>query len=373
MRAPQYQQATSGVQPVAARFQAPEMRTGPVAAALMGAAETLQQFAADKAKRDELAARTASGEAALAFQDQAGAIMAEATTARGLNAQAAHKSADEALREVQQKLIGGATSPLARQLIKQQTDAYLVGYRADLAKHETQQVFAAAGDTFGAQADAARQAAAQQWQNPQAVAAQVQIGRNAAEQQALLLGKSPEAVAQSVKDYESAVHRGTVEMLFAGGENDGALEYAKAHLDRMNLGDQTAIMGALKETAQNRQAYSDAQAAIAVGGPVPAASSSAKFTPPVRNGHITDAFGAARPGGRAHNGVDFAAPEGTSVTPIAPGTVVATGQDARSGLYVVVDHGGGLVSTYSHLGRQEVKGGEKVGVERRAKLTPLAG
>jgi hypothetical protein len=97
MRAPQYQPATNGAAPVNARLQAPQANTGIVGEALQNAAEALNQFNAEKEKRDELAARAESGEAALFFQDQAGQIMADATSAKGLSSQPAHKAADEAL------------------------------------------------------------------------------------------------------------------------------------------------------------------------------------------------------------------------------------------------------------------------------------
>jgi len=91
-RAPEYQPATTGAEPVTARLQAPQGSGGIIAEALGNAAEQLRQFGEAKARRDELAARAESGEAALSFQDQAGGIMAEATASRGLNAQPAHKA-----------------------------------------------------------------------------------------------------------------------------------------------------------------------------------------------------------------------------------------------------------------------------------------
>jgi hypothetical protein len=106
-------------------------------------------------------------------------------------------------------------------------------------------------------------------ENPTTVAAQVQIGRDAKAAQGRLLGKSPEVISQETHDYESGVHRNIVERLYAAGDNDAALDYAKANLGQMNIGDQTSIMAMLKATAQNREAADDAAWATGQGGPVP--------------------------------------------------------------------------------------------------------
>jgi murein DD-endopeptidase MepM/ murein hydrolase activator NlpD len=52
---------------------------------------------------------------------------------------------------------------------------------------------------------------------------------------------------------------------------------------------------------------------------------------------------------RPHLGVDFAAPAGTPVRSIGPGTIQCAGDKAAFGNHVEIDHGGGFVSTYSHL------------------------
>lgn len=54
---------------------------------------------------------------------------------------------------------------------------------------------------------------------------------------------------------------------------------------------------------------------------------------------------------RMHEGVDLAAPLGTSVLAARDGTVVAAGDDPVLGLRVIVEHEGGLRTTYGHLSR----------------------
>lgn len=63
-----------------------------------------------------------------------------------------------------------------------------------------------------------------------------------------------------------------------------------------------------------------------------------------------------------HNGVDFAAPTGTSVLAAGDGKVVAIGNNGKYayGRYIAIDHGNGLVTMYGHLSAATAKLGSKV-------------
>lgn len=52
---------------------------------------------------------------------------------------------------------------------------------------------------------------------------------------------------------------------------------------------------------------------------------------------------------RTHDGVDIAAPEGSSVMAASAGTVVAVDQDALMGTTVVIEHDGGYHTLYANL------------------------
>ena len=73
---------------------------------------------------------------------------------------------------------------------------------------------------------------------------------------------------------------------------------------------------------------------------------------PVAAGEITSGFGyrahpvTGEPG--LHAGIDIAAPEGTPIVAAFHGTVRRVGADARSGNYVILDHGGGMQTLYAH-------------------------
>ncbi len=52
---------------------------------------------------------------------------------------------------------------------------------------------------------------------------------------------------------------------------------------------------------------------------------------------------------RPHNGVDFAAPPGTPVRAAGDGVVQWAGRNGEYGKHIAINHGEGLVTTYSHL------------------------
>ncbi len=70
---------------------------------------------------------------------------------------------------------------------------------------------------------------------------------------------------------------------------------------------------------------------------------------------------------RMHDGVDLAAPLGTSVVAARDGIVIAAGEDPVLGLRVIVEHEGGLHTIYGHLSRiaivlnQMVRSGTMIG------------
>ena len=68
-----------------------------------------------------------------------------------------------------------------------------------------------------------------------------------------------------------------------------------------------------------------------------------------------------RPAREGYEGVLIAAPGGTPVQAAASGTVVFAGsQGTTNGIFVVVDHGAGLVTVYAHLARAAVSAGAAV-------------
>jgi murein DD-endopeptidase MepM/ murein hydrolase activator NlpD len=61
-----------------------------------------------------------------------------------------------------------------------------------------------------------------------------------------------------------------------------------------------------------------------------------------------------------HGGVDFAAPQGAPIMAPAPGRVALAEDQYFSGGTVILDHGGGLFTTYFHMSSIDVAPGDLV-------------
>lgn len=81
------------------------------------------------------------------------------------------------------------------------------------------------------------------------------------------------------------------------------------------------------------------------------------FGMPTR-GRLSSGFGTRW--GRAHEGIDLAAPIGTAVYASDGGVVIWAGTKGTYGKFIMIDHGGGYVSAYGHLSKYSVSVGDKV-------------
>jgi septal ring factor EnvC (AmiA/AmiB activator) len=74
---------------------------------------------------------------------------------------------------------------------------------------------------------------------------------------------------------------------------------------------------------------------------------------------------------QSHQGVDYTIPEGESIFATADGVVKEVlGKTSTSGITVVIDHGNGYTTSYSHLQKAKVKRRQKV---RRGDIIALSG
>ena len=103
---------------------------------------------------------------------------------------------------------------------------------------------------------------------------------------------------------------------------------------------------------------------------------------PMSGGRVTQPFGPSDlllepPLGKYahfHTGIDIAAPFGTTVTAAAPGVIVAVGHSGVGyGNYVVIGHGGGIMTLYGHLLETDVLVGDVVGRGQRIGLEGSTG
>ncbi|MFP5223497.1 MAG: M23 family metallopeptidase [Acidobacteriota bacterium] len=145
----------------------------------------------------------------------------------------------------------------------------------------------------------------------------------------------------------------------SAGEAAPARTDAQTVLTRMEV--QSAFLRALNRPVRLAALDGkDAQELLATG---PNALGAAPDAWPVR-GVISSEFGMRLSpfAGQEefHRGVDIMAPAGSPVRAPAPGRVSFAGEDAEGSLAVVLDHGGGYMTTFSHMQRVEVKPGESL-------------
>lgn len=123
-------------------------------------------------------------------------------------------------------------------------------------------------------------------------------------------------------------------------------------------------------------------AEAAVGGQeAETSTAAASFANPLPAGRVTSPYGPTRDpwSGEVvhHRGIDVAAPAGEGVGAAAAGVVeVATTRysgGASHGTVVVLDHGGGVKTFYSHLETLDVEAGQKVGRGQQLGLVGATG
>ncbi len=104
--------------------------------------------------------------------------------------------------------------------------------------------------------------------------------------------------------------------------------------------------------------------------------SSLSLSPPVE-GRISSGYGTRHDpmDGKLHhhNGIDIAVPEGTPITPAAPGRVVFSGQSGGYGNCVVIEHGNGMTSIYAHNSVNYVRTGDLVDQDKIIALSGSTG
>jgi len=132
-------------------------------------------------------------------------------------------------------------------------------------------------------------------------------------------------------------------------------------------------IGKLRE-ARNKQSSDDSRIAMTLSGHIPADQSSEEthrivdkayenaiggVQPLAGNPSKTGAFGEQRPG-HIHDGIDLAAAQGTAITSMRSGRVIAVGAKGGYGQVIEVLQDDGKTALYAHTSSQNVKKGDLV-------------
>lgn len=137
-----------------------------------------------------------------------------------------------------------------------------------------------------------------------------------------------------------------------------------AQMEELSAAEESQLEGLIRQ----RQAELEAQRAAArraagIAGTAPPPSGGGSFSWPV-SGTITSPFGwRSNPYGGApefHQGLDIAAPTGTTVAAASSGTIILAQWYGGYGNYILIDHGGGYSTGYGHLSAIYVSVGQTV-------------
>ncbi len=133
-----------------------------------------------------------------------------------------------------------------------------------------------------------------------------------------------------------------------------------AEIESLSAAEESELEGLILERERELEAQ---QRAAGIAGGVESEGGRGGFSWPV-TGTITSPFGwRSNPFGGApefHQGLDIAAPQGTTVTAAAAGTVIMAQWYGGYGNYILIDHGGGYSTGYGHLSAMYVANGQTV-------------
>ncbi len=169
-------------------------------------------------------------------------------------------------------------------------------------------------------------------------------------------------VVQSKLD-ESQAHEATLQAQLAALKAASDATVAKYRVG-VEIARQAALERARREAAERGVSVSDAG-----------------WTRP-SDGWISDGYGPRTPiwtgygwSNPFHRGLDFAASCGSGMYAASGGRVSFTGWDGGLGYHIEIDHGGGIISTYSHIQRGGilVRWGAEVGPGEKIALTGTTG
>jgi murein DD-endopeptidase MepM/ murein hydrolase activator NlpD len=133
-----------------------------------------------------------------------------------------------------------------------------------------------------------------------------------------------------------------------------------AQMEDLSAAEESALEGLILEREREMEAE---RKAAGIAGGTESEGAAGSFSWPV-TGTITSPFGwRSNPFGGApefHQGLDIAAPSGTTVTAAAGGTVIMAQWYGGYGNYILIDHGGGYSTGYGHLSAIYVSNGQAV-------------
>lgn len=368
-RIPQYGAPQVGpVQTTSARFRAADNdggAAGAIGRGLQQAGGAVANYAAAQDEIEERLAKANADNLYLAAQSSASTVLADFRTKPGKLALDARHQVDKSLDEAVNSALAQADQR-TKKFLEPQLGRLRAVAGTDIATYSIVQAKAYEQETgiakLGNFMENARAADDPSVRAEFIAQIKTQVRANA---ELAGLGDA-DVIAVEERKAVSSVHGSVVDRYLSGEDVEMAKAYFDANEDEMTGNDRNAALAALKSPLLARDTESGVSEILGIASP--AAAQSTNYSDPLRGaGHgISDAYGKARAGGKTHNGVDFPAPAGTPIYSTGPGKVVRAGHDERSGNFVVIDHGNGMTSSYSHMqAASALKPGDQVTPDTR--------
>lgn len=356
------------VQTTNARFRAADNGggvAGAIARGLQQLGGAVADYAQAQAQIEDGLAKTNAGDWQLTAHSSVSSIVADLKSKPGKLAldaiPDAEKSIDEALKGVLAQADPRTKRYLAPEIARIRASASNeIGlYAASQAKVYQQETGSAKLTNFMEEAN--------RTDSPDERAQFIASARTQVAENARMAGlNDPDIIKAEERKAVSGIHLSIVDRYLSGEDIDMAKAYFDANEDGMTGKDRNAALQSLKSPLLARDTDSGVKEIMGVS--LPADGAGVNYSDPLRGaGHgISSAFGANRGGGKKHNGVDFPAAPGTPVYATGAGKVLRSGYDDKSGNFVVIDHGNGTTSSYSHMqGASALKPGDMVTPDTR--------
>jgi murein DD-endopeptidase MepM/ murein hydrolase activator NlpD len=194
--------------------------------------------------------------------------------------------------------------------------------------------------------------------------------RKAAEVRVAAIEADLERTRMELQQEEAAQERARSQLDSLAGERRNLVTLAAlrrhsvasevAEIESLSAAEEAQLEALILEHERELEAQ---QRAAGIAGGVESPGATGGFSWPV-TGTITSPFGwRSNPfggGPEFHQGLDIAAPSGTTVTAAASGTIIMAQWYGGYGNYILIDHGGGYSTGYGHLSAMYVSTGQSV-------------
>lgn len=195
--------------------------------------------------------------------------------------------------------------------------------------------------------------------------------RKAAEGKVASAERSLESTQQALQSQEQAQQRARNQLDILADERSNLVAVADAQrrhvasevaqIEDLSASEEAQLEALIVERQREIEAEREAQRRAQ--GIVGTTSAPGALAWPV-SGTITSPFGYRRNpfggGMEFHQGLDIAAPMGTTITAAASGTIISAGWYGGYGNYILIDHGGGMATGYGHCSQIFVSVGQQV-------------